>query len=396
MVGVHLFFLWSIRERIARGAPDFTIFYTAGKILRAGEGRQLYDLRTQERVQAEFAAKTDLRRGPLPYIHPPFEALLFVPLTYLPYGHAFLVWSFLNLLLLVLVAYELRKSFTAFQGSRVWLLLLALCAFFPVLANFHQGQDAILLLFLVSLVFGAVKRESLFAAGCLLGLGIFKYHLIVPLALELAAWHGLRFIAGFLTASSAASVLSLGLVGWRGAMEYPSLAWHVVSAPELGGIPFHRLPNLLGLIGGWSLPDSEWKVKAVVVVASVALLIAAIRSGGSIRNQRAYNLGFGSAVIVAVLVGYSTNTYDLCLLVLPLAIVADYFLHGQIDKMRPRIGLWGPALLLCVSPIWFFLWMKWEHLNLIAALLLWLYLGIRSEIAVLKKAKSEASPLNVG
>jgi len=396
MVGVHLFFLWSIRGRIATGAPDFTSYYSAGRILRAGEQAHLYDIRTQEKVQSEFAAKTGFRHGPLPYIHPPFEAPLFLPLTFLRYGEAFLVWSLINLVLLVLVAFLLRENIASSRRFGIWLLVLAFCAFFPVLANFHQGQDAIVLLVVVSLAFRAVKHESLFAAGCLLGLGMFKYHLVLPLALTLAVWHGFRFMAGFLTVTSVASLLSLLLVGWRGALEYPSFAWHIVSTPELGGVPFHRLPNLLGLIGGWQIRESDWKVRMVALVASLALLIAGIRLRESTRNQSAHDLGFGGAVIVAVLVGYSTNTYDLCLLILPLAIVADYLFLRIGKNARLNIGLYGPAVLLCISPLWFFLWMKWEHLNLVAVLLLWWFFSIRSEITRLKATMTEGVPLSAG
>ena len=60
----------------------FTIFYTAGKcIVPQGHGRQLYDLRTQFAIQREFASEVKHRENPLPFNHPPFEALLFAPLA---------------------------------------------------------------------------------------------------------------------------------------------------------------------------------------------------------------------------------------------------------------------------------------------------------------------------
>src|SRR5215467_15954971 len=87
MIAVHAFFLWRVRAGIERGDPDFTVFYTAGRMLRRGLGAHLYDPRAQQTVQAEFAKNFDVRRGPLPYIHPPFEALVFLPLTYFPYSN---------------------------------------------------------------------------------------------------------------------------------------------------------------------------------------------------------------------------------------------------------------------------------------------------------------------
>src|SRR5258708_25261379 len=78
MVGMHAFFLWSVRGRIAKADPDFTAFYTAGTLLREGRGDQIYNARAQEEAQQAFATDSDIRQGPLPYIHPPFEALLFL------------------------------------------------------------------------------------------------------------------------------------------------------------------------------------------------------------------------------------------------------------------------------------------------------------------------------
>ncbi|MFY9744225.1 MAG: hypothetical protein WAK21_19655, partial [Candidatus Sulfotelmatobacter sp.] len=85
-----------MRQRIARAYPDFTILYTAGKLLREGAGGQLYGPQAQLRVQ-EKLAEIPHRRGPLPYNHPPFEGLIFVPLALLPYGWAFTAWDVLSL-----------------------------------------------------------------------------------------------------------------------------------------------------------------------------------------------------------------------------------------------------------------------------------------------------------
>ena len=175
MIAIHVFFLWRVRDRIARGDPDFTVFYTAASMLREGQGAQLYDSRAQLAVQAEFARDADIRRGPLPYIHPPFEALLFLPLTFLPYPLAFATWNVINLAILLGVAMLLKKSLLWLQGIPVWQMVLLCLAFFPVFANFHQGQDAILLLLVVALSFRALDRDADFLGGCWLGFGLFKY-----------------------------------------------------------------------------------------------------------------------------------------------------------------------------------------------------------------------------
>jgi hypothetical protein len=391
MIATHIFFLWRVRDRIARADPDFTVFYTAARILRQGRGSDLYAPRTQQLVQQQFAHDSDIRRGPLPYIHPPFEALVFLPLTFLPYESAFWLWNAANLGILFAIALLLRQSLLSLRRFSAWTLALASLAFFPIFANFHQGQDAILLLLLVVLGFRALDREKDFAAGCWLGLAVFKYHLIVPLVLILAVWKirdakagqkrtGRSFIFGFFTLASAAVLVSLAITGWRGAMQYPSYVWHIVSVPGFGNIPFRQLPNIVGLLAGWPhLETLGWPVQIIVLICSAGVWISVARLRAVVNSKASANLAIACAVVAALLVGYNTNTYDLSLLIVPLAIAADDVdRKSQSGDSRRRL-LW-PTLPLLFSPLWFYLWLRWERINLIAIFLLWWLFELRREI----------------
>jgi hypothetical protein len=84
MIVLHGWMFFRLRREIVTGYPDFTIFYTAGKCILQGHGRQLYDLEIQYEIQREFASEVKHRENPLPFNHPPFEALLFAPLARLP------------------------------------------------------------------------------------------------------------------------------------------------------------------------------------------------------------------------------------------------------------------------------------------------------------------------
>ena len=378
MVGIHLFFLWTVRDQIAKGDPDFTVFYTAARILRSGQGPQLYDPVTQQAVQQEFATDPDLRHGPLPYVHPPFEALLFVPLTLLPYEQAFWVWSVVNLGMLGAIAVLLRRLLPQLRRITFCDTLMVLLAFFPVFANFHQGQDAILLLLLLVVGYRAFVKGEDFTAGCWWGVGIFKYHLILPLVVILVSWRGRKLLGGFLTTSCSAGLLSLLLVGWRGALSYPRYTWHIFSAPGYGRIPFRQLPNVAGLLAGWTASGNGSPILMLtVLVCSIALLGTVIRFRPAADRESLSPLGFASAVITALLVGYSTNTYDLSLLVLPAALSFECYLA---QRSAPGARVLLPVAVLMISPLWFFLWMRWERIDLIAICLLWWLWALRKEI----------------
>ncbi len=357
--------------------------------MREGLGSQLYNPRAQLAVQAEFTENSDIRQGPLPYIHPPFEALFLLPLTFLSYPHAFTVWSLINLAVLFGVAMLLKRSLQSVQGIPVWQMVLLTLAFFPVFANFHQGQDAILLLLVVTLSFRALDRDADFLAGCWLAFGLFKYHLILPLALILALWRGRKFIQGFAAVGSTALLISLGLVGWKGALQYPAYVWHVVSQPAFGGIPPGQLPSLYGLLAGWPfLREAGMSLLLVTVAGSAALLIVAATLQKHARDKSLFRLCFGAVVITALLVGYSTNTYDLSLLVLPLAVMVNW----RLESPRDWRGLLAPAVPLLISPLWFFLWMRWQRINLMALFLLWWLFALIAEVRRLRRLREELLP----
>jgi hypothetical protein len=389
IIATHLFFLWAVRNRIAVGDPDFTVFYTAGRILREGRGARLYDAQTQSAVQRQFTSNSDIRRGPLPYIHPPFEALIFLPLTYLRYSVAFVAWNVINLGMLCGVWLVLRNSVGVLRRISYWDLLMLSLAFFPVFATFHQGQDAILLLLLLALAFRAVDRKAELVAGCWLGFGVFKYHLILPLVLLLVLWKGRKLAYGFVATGFSMTLISLGLVGWHAALLYPAFTLRIISEPGFGAIPFRQLPNIAGLVAGWVHDgQASWPVQAVIFACAIGVLISVGCLRSLATRSSSFNLCMASAVVAALLVGYNTNTYDLSLLILPLTLVADYCLR-ELRGSRRSMWIILPAVPLLINPLWFFLWMGLHRINLIALFLIWWLFAIRGEVL---RRNSELGP----
>src|SRR5581483_4204755 len=150
--------------------------------------------------------------------------------------------------------------------------------------------------------------------------------------------------------------------------------------PALGGIPLRQLPNVLGLLAGWRWFESAgWAVQAAVFLCAGLLLIRVALLRRFAGEKDHLGLCVSCAVIVALLVGYSTNTYDLSLLVLPLALIADYCTKNAKNRAA-RTWLLLPAIPLLISPLWFFLWMSWVHINVIAIFLIWWMLAITQEL----------------
>ncbi len=375
MLGMHLFFLWNVRTRIARGDPDFTAFYAAATLVRSGHAVDIYNPSEQFSAQTRFTDDSELRRGPLRYIHPPFEALLFVPFTFFPYRAAFILWDLANVGMLVAIAVSLRTTLLPGSGIHIWDLLLGLLAFFPIFANFFQGQDAILLLLVVTLAFRAMKLRADFSAGCWMALGLFRFQLVIPLVLVLALWGRRRIALGFISVTAVLVLVSAVMVGWENLMRYPGYLWLWASVPGSGRTPRSLLPSLLGLITGWPRLDHIHWLVAIVLLVSAWLVIVVAGMKNRAQEPRFFDFCFACAILASVLVGYNTSTYDLALLVLPLAVMLREGLTGLV-----RVRLLLPIVPLLISPFWFLIGMYWKNFNVIAIFLLWWLFALRHEL----------------
>jgi len=374
MLCLHLFLFISLRERIKQGYPDFTVYYTAATILRNGLGHQLYDAHVQYEVQKRSVGVIATRRSALPYIHPPFEALIFLPLSYLPYPQAFALWDLLNVGALFGVGLLLRKSVGGLGRIPAWEFVLGCLAFFPVFICFLQGQDSVLLLLLCGLGFNALKKRADLLAGCWFALGMFKFQFVIPIVLLIGIWKWRRAAIGFVVVSTLLVLISVGFAGWGSLLRYPEFALQIANTPGLGGVAAEFAPNLRGLALGWPLHFSRTVGSAVALVSSILLFVFAAWKGRSRIPQENLELRFSLAVIVSMLIAWQTNMHDLSLLVLPAVLIADYCLRASTqggEKFVKRFGLLLPIFPLLISPLWLVLWIAKGVVNLMAIPLLW-------------------------
>ncbi len=383
MVCLHLFVLWNARHLIRKGYPDFTIFYSAAKIVREGLGTQLYDPQVQYRAQQEFASGVSIRQGALPYNHPPFEALVFIPLTWLPYLPAYLAWDGINLLLLWAVLACLRPHVPLLRRrSGPAAGLFVFLAFFPVCVALLQGQDIIVLLLLLTLAFVSLRRDKDWAAGCWLGLGLFRFHLVLPLILVLALRKRYKALLAFTGVACGLALVSAAILGRQGMWNYPHYVWHVEQTMGHGAIVPSDMPNLRGLLATF-LTDRIPKLALETLTAALsgALVLFAAAKWKPQNSSDTFDLAFSLCVVVTVLVSYHAFAYDLCLLLLPAVLIVDYLQNLPSLQGLTRTLLIGPVLILFISPLQMILWLRYGELSLLALVLgLWTW-GIAREIS---------------
>jgi Glycosyltransferase family 87 len=362
MIVLHAWMFFSLRREIVNGYPDFTIFYTAGKCVNEGRGRQLYDLETQFALQRSFAPEVKHRDNPLPFNHPPFEALLFVPLAGLPYVTAYLVWAVFNLALILGFWTLLRPRLPSLQNLLPALPLLAMFAFFPLMVALLQGQDSILLLFLYGLAFSALASGRAFVAGLCLGLALFKFQLVLPFLVVLLVRRQWRAVAGFTFTAFVLLLVSAAVVGWSGVIAYPRFVLHLNRSAAQAGIDPRDMPNLRGLVAG-SLHLAGAPAMLLIITLSIAL-VALVMRWWDVEPGQTFELGFSLCLAVTTMTSYHLFVHDLSVLILPILLLAELLVAGQIVGLAYRL-LVGSLTALFLTPVYAVLQFWLREMNLL-------------------------------
>ena len=323
-----------------RATADFRALYAAGALVRTGHAALLYNYDAEAAVQNAMVGP---RTAALPFLYPPFAALLFVPLAALAYTKAFAVFACLNL---------------AFAGVCAWLLVLAsplpirafplglafTFGFTPVGFAIMQGQVSLLLLLAFCGCQLAWSRGRPGLAGLCLAGALLKFQIALPVALLCILWRQWRVAAGFAIGAGGLLAVSAAVVGIKGSVDYCTAVAGIGRAVSAGADEAHygifpaRMPNLHGL--ACLLLGSGW-----IAVVATAILSAGLLAWAATRRP-----SVPLALVVALLVSYHLQPHDLTLLLLPLAASVRRLVDG-----RPA---WAPiavTLALLTPPIYLLL-----------------------------------------
>lgn len=339
--------------RSLAGKVDLRAFYAAGTIVRSGHAAQLYDYEYQQRVQNEVVGP---RAGALPFLYPPFAALLFIPLSLVSYRAAFMVLFLLNVGLLLVTARLLSPWLPALVGRSRFLLPSLYGCLFTGSVALMQGQISFILLLVYSGGYVLHLRKHNLLAGLLLSICLAKFQIALPVVLLFVIWREWRLVTGFLVGAVGVITASFAIVGRAGMMSYwhslfgmaSSTALNAVAGKARYGMFPTDMPNLHGITFGLS-HGLLWGVLLNVVLSCLVLGWAA--------RQKASIL---VALPAAMLVSYHMQPHDLTLLLLPLSFACNgMILKRKATKARviadipqryAQVGLVS-AVLLLVLPL---------------------------------------------
>jgi len=340
-----------------RGLADFRQLYAAAYMVRTGNGHDLYNYEVQKRFQSQLVA-ADQRA--VPFIRPAYQALLFVPFTLLNYRKAYLVFLLSNVVLLGISYVLLRAKLKGLTNRFSWLPLALFLSFLPVSIAILQGQDTIILMTLLAAAMVFQERRQDFAAGALVGLGLFKLQVVLPIFVLFVLARRWRLVTGFFGAATFATLASGWVLGFGRVGAFLAWLWAVGSgaASHTGAVDIvldtSYMPNIRGLIGGMVggvLPDSYLQLLTLGLSGAVFLCVG-VWGQAKLRSPNALVL----AITTSAAVTYYLLIHDLSVVILPILLILSRAVEAGDNLTRlDRLSAWLAAILLvapmCIFPL---------------------------------------------
>ncbi len=309
---------------------DYLQFYAAGWMIRHGQAARLYD------PEAQLAAERAIIGPHLPtyhaFLNPPFFALIFAPLSLLPYELSFALWSALQLLGL---AWSIRLLQPG--GSR-WQTMGWALTFLPVFASVSFGQNGLLSLAILTGVWRLWHGNHPLAAGGLAGLLFYKPQLLPGLMLLWLAEgaRGRRAMLGLALTGLGFLVLSLAAlpeatrayIGFAGAI-FPDL-------PSWKEFPMWHLHSLRGF---WRLLLPGWP-RLADIMAALGALAGAIAAFRFWRHHSEPALRFATAIALTLWLTPHAMIYDWAILLLPALLLWNTRPGARPILRSAYAGMW--------------------------------------------------------
>ena len=357
---------------VRTGTVDFRQAYAAACILRKGQRAALYDYATQEKTQTQLVTPEP---APLPYVSPAYEAFLLQPLSLFSFRTAYIFFGLINTAALV-GCFLLLKRWMGNVAKVYWWLPIALfTGFLPLAAALIQGQDSILLTLLLAGAYCAATKENDATAGVLTGLALFKFSIVIPLAILLLVSRRWRFAAGFCATALGLALACVAITGLSGQQQYARLIFSLsgIHNPPvfLATYPVHwnLMANLHGLSYGllhWWI--AEQQISHFALGASLLLLGWVAHHAQKVKDTSTLLL---IAIPAAVLASHHSYIHDLSPLIIPIVLMLNRFLPNESLAGASKLQVRCAALLFLAPVVYSYATQEFWIVSLAVLLLLY-------------------------
>ena len=297
---------------------DFSNYYTSAVLLTKGEPISKY---YNNGWFNEKAAEVGLTEGAKFAPFPPITAYLYLPLTVFSALQAKRVVLAVNLLLLVVLVFQL-KNFTLYKYWEVGVLLSLFLT--PIASNVRLGQSYLLICSLIFVVLTAIKKNKNSVAGVVLGfLAVLKYFPIVYLIYAFPKVNK-KLLWGLFIAVLACVFVPIFTNDMTVYSTFANELFQHVNGDISGQGQFSfNFQSIDALLANLFIYDAQWNTNVLVdfplLKTALKTLFAALISYSSVkmflRSTEKTNLfSYGGIVIGAALLIPASATYHLLLL----------------------------------------------------------------------------------
>lgn len=203
---------------------DYAALYIAGKISHEYQPNRLYDLKLQSDLYHTLRPYLSANET-LPYLYPPFFALLFRPLAQLPYIYSYLVWLFISGSLYLLGLILVFRSMRAIPGFHFLTCVLLAFSFEPFIVECWLGGQTSSVGFLgMALSFYLYQHQRHILSGFALGLCLYKPTLLIIILPFLLVNRQGKILLGFTLCGLVLTLISVFTFGWHTCMNWFEIA----------------------------------------------------------------------------------------------------------------------------------------------------------------------------
>ena len=314
---------------------DFTMLYTGGTIIREGQGSRLYDFDLQAETQQRILDERSFSEGLLPYDYPPHVAILITPFTLLPQSKAYLLWTIIQIVLLIWLIRTLLQLMAGWTKLERWLAISAVLAFPPLLVNFLLGALSLLMTLSILQFYTQLKNNRKNQAAFWLLLTSLKpTFLVFPGIILLASRDWKIFwkvvIGGFLILLGLSAVL-----GWHIWLDFTNQVLQISKYYGVHGFHPELMHNLRGTLSLLLGKDRLEVINSIsIIFLALGLLFCFFIWRGKVKPQDPdFDLRMAITIMLIPLLSLHAYSQDSLVVILAGLIAYHYF---RVNNKRQK------------------------------------------------------------
>ncbi len=261
-------------RRLVNGT-DFRAFYTGITIVSHEEKENLYGMQTQYYWQKKFIPELRNEKQLLPYLLPPFVAVLLFFLSSFNFYQAYFLWGVLSLFLFISLYFFFLKLLNALPRQniplKIYFIFSYLC-FLPLWSTVLQGQISLLLTWVLVGGWYVIRKEEDIKGGILLSLTLMKPQFFIIILLAFVFQKRIRVLQGILFGVTVLFLISYAALGSKGLQNYMVLLHEITAIPGNFGYYPKDMVNWMGFLTLSLKKESFFDVFPLWLMGSVICL----------------------------------------------------------------------------------------------------------------------------